>query len=192
MWLSLGYTRKLTNENFLHDLLLINEANIQLKYNIGMTMSLIYTFTKEACNSWSCNCSWESQLPHSYYFTTRILVLKFVNKGVFFEEIQDFHFPRKGGILVLTSFNLLKKELILISSVLPWKRGFILDWKVRVLSRKRGRFELKSQCFDPKRGPFSNWRTRMGTTFFREWGSQVENPIVCVAVQCIWGSSCGG
>ncbi len=38
-----------------------------------------------------------SQLPHSYYFTTRILVLKFANKGVYFEEIQDLHFPRKRG-----------------------------------------------------------------------------------------------
>ncbi len=38
-----------------------------------------------------------SQLPYSYYFTTRILVLKFTNKGVFFEEIQDSHFPRKRG-----------------------------------------------------------------------------------------------
>ncbi len=33
----------------------------------------------------------------SYYFITRILVLKFANKGVFFEEIQDSHFPRKRG-----------------------------------------------------------------------------------------------
>ncbi len=31
----------------------------------------------------------------SYYFTTPILVLKFANKGLFFEEIQDLHFPRK-------------------------------------------------------------------------------------------------
>ncbi len=30
------------------------------------------------------------------------------------------------------------------SHVLLQKRGFILDWKVSVLSRKRGRFELKS------------------------------------------------
>ncbi len=35
------------------------------------------------------------QLPHLCYFTTRILVLKFANKGVFFEEIQDSHFHRK-------------------------------------------------------------------------------------------------
>ncbi len=40
----------------------------------------------------------QSQLPHSYYFTTCILVLKFVNKGVFLEEIQDSHFPRKKGV----------------------------------------------------------------------------------------------
>ncbi len=37
------------------------------------------------------------QFPHSYYFTIHILVLKFTNKGVFFEEIQDSHFPRKRG-----------------------------------------------------------------------------------------------
>ncbi len=40
------------------------------------------------------------QLTHSYYFTTPIIVLKFVNKGVFFEEIQDSHFPRKRGYFV--------------------------------------------------------------------------------------------
>ncbi len=38
-----------------------------------------------------------AHLRHSYYFTTSILVLKFANKGVFFEEIQDLHFPRKRG-----------------------------------------------------------------------------------------------
>ncbi len=38
-----------------------------------------------------------AQLPHSYYFTTRILVLKFMNKGVFFQNIQDSHFLRKRG-----------------------------------------------------------------------------------------------
>ncbi len=38
---------------------------------------------------------WNPQLPHSYYFPTCILVLKFANKGVFFEEMQDSHFPRK-------------------------------------------------------------------------------------------------
>ncbi len=37
------------------------------------------------------------QLPYSYYFTTLILVLKFTNKGVFFKEIQDSHFPGKRG-----------------------------------------------------------------------------------------------
>ncbi len=38
-----------------------------------------------------------TQLPHSYYFTTCILVLKFENKGVIFKEILDSHFPRKRG-----------------------------------------------------------------------------------------------
>ncbi len=36
-----------------------------------------------------------AQFPHSYYFTTCILVLKFMNKGVFLRKIQDSHFPRK-------------------------------------------------------------------------------------------------
>ncbi len=35
--------------------------------------------------------------PSLLLLTTRILVLKFVNKGVFFEEIQDSDFPRKRG-----------------------------------------------------------------------------------------------
>ncbi len=105
------------------------------------------------------------QLPHSYYFTTHILVLKFVNKGVFFEEIQDFIFLEKGGILVLTSVNLVKNGLILMSSVLPCKRGFIRAcvlpqkggsfWTEKsVLSRKRGHFELKSQFLPQKGGHF--------------------------------------
>ncbi len=66
-----------------------------------------------------------TQLPHSYYFTTCILVLKCTNNGVFFEEIQDLHFPRKGGILALTSVNLEKNGLIVMSSVLPWKKELI-------------------------------------------------------------------
>ncbi len=76
---------------------------------------------------------------------------------------------KTGGILVLTSVNLEKKGLILMSSVLPWKgvfiwaeksvfyrqkRGFILNWNVSVLLRKRGRFELKGQCFAAKGGHF--------------------------------------
>ncbi len=102
------------------------------------------------------------QLPHSYYFTTRILVLKFTKKGVFMGKIQDSHFPRKREYFM----NVDKKGLILMSSILLWKWGFIwaeksvfcwkkgliFDWKVSVLSWKRGCFELKSQCFAAKKG----------------------------------------
>ncbi len=125
------------------------------------------------CNH-NCICDWgaskwlsTSQLPHSYYFTTCILVLKFTNKGVFFEEIQDSHSPRKRGYFGthLLEFGIkgdnfhfqcftLKKGVHLGRqlSVLPQKKGVILDWEVSVLSRKKGRFELKSQCFAAKKG----------------------------------------
>ncbi len=127
------------------------------------------------------------QLPDSYYFITCILVLKFVNKGLFVEEIQDSHFSRKGCILVLTSMNLEKKGLFFMSSVLPWKGGS-LGLKSQIFTAKKEvHFGLKSQCFitkkgsfwaeksvyyHKKRGAFSNWRTRMGTIFSSEWGSR--------------------
>ncbi len=109
------------------------------------------------------------------------LVLKFANKGVFFEEIQDSHFPRKRGILVLTSVNLEKRGLILMCSVycekgvylgwkvsvLPQKRGFILDWKVSVLSWKGGCFELKSQVFCCKKEVIFKLKNKDGYHFFQ-------------------------
>ncbi len=78
-----------------------------------------------------------SQLPHSYCFTTRILVLKFANKGVFFEEIQDSHFPRKSGY-----FGTHLHEF-------GEKRGNV---DVQYFTVKRGSFGLKSQCFTTKKG----------------------------------------
>ncbi len=51
------------------------------------------------------------------------------------------------------------------------KKGVHLGLKVSVLSRKRCCFELKGSVLPPKRGTFSNWRTRMGITIFSEWGS---------------------
>ncbi len=128
-----------------------------------------------------------SKLSHSYCFTTCILVLKFKNKWVFFEEIKESHFPRKGGILVLTSVNLEKKGVILMSSVLPWKGGFIWAKKSVFYSKKRRSswteksvlyrekgvvLSWKVSALTQKRGSFSNWRTRMGTTFSSEWGSR--------------------
>ncbi len=110
-----------------------------------------------------------TQIPHSYYFTTRILVLKFVNKGVLFEEIQDSHFHRKRGYFgtQLLEFGekgvnfdvqcfTMKKwgSFRLKSQCFTSKRGLILDWKVSVLSWKRSCFELKSQVFCRKRGGY--------------------------------------
>ncbi len=54
-----------------------------------------------------CMTFWtNTQLPHSYYFTTRNLVLKFVNKGDFLRKSWIRIFLEKGGILVLTFLNL--------------------------------------------------------------------------------------
>ncbi len=58
------------------------------------------------------------QLPHSYYFTTHIIVLKFAIKGVFFEEIQDSHFPRKGGYFGAHFHEFGERGVILMSNVL--------------------------------------------------------------------------
>ncbi len=127
----------------------------------------------------------DPQLPHSYYFTTRILVLKFANKGCFLRKSRIHIFLEKRDILVLNSLNLEKKGLILMSSVycengihLGWKvcfttkkGGFILDWKVRVLLRKGVVLSWKLSVLPQKRGSFSNWRTKMGTTFSSEWES---------------------
>ncbi len=79
------------------------------------------------------------QLPHSYYFTTRILVLKFVNERVFYEEIQDSLFPSKR---VYFGTHLEFEE----------KGG---NFDVQCFTSKKGvHFGLKSQCFIVKRGSF--------------------------------------
>ncbi len=101
---------------------------------------------------------WNPSPLTPYYFTTCILVLKFANKAVCFEEIQDSHFPRKRGILVLTSVNLEKKGLILMS-VFYCENGVHLGWKVIVLAKKRVNFGLKSQCFITKKG--SLWAEKL-------------------------------
>ncbi len=75
-----------------------------------------YTHYDMAIDMYMC-----TQLPHSYYFTTPILFLKFANKGVFFEEIEDSHFPRKRGYFGTHLREFGKKGLILMSSVLGEK-----------------------------------------------------------------------
>ncbi len=121
------------------------------------------------------------KLPHSYYFTTCILVLKFTNKGVYLEEIQDSHFPRKGifwyqslwigekGVNFDVQCFTVKMRVHLgwKVSVLPQKRGLILDWRVSVLLRKRGRFKPKSQCFAIKKGVIFKLENKDGYHFFQ-------------------------
>ncbi len=128
-----------------------------------------------------CSCMIDEplhQLSHSYYFTTPILVLNFVNKGVFFEEIQHSHFPRKMGVFwshlrgfgekwvnfdVQCFTGRMKVHLCWKVSVLPQKKGFILDWKsvfyhakgvilswkVSVLPQKGGNFQTGEQGWVP-------------------------------------------
>ncbi len=124
-----------------------------------------------------------SQLSHSYYFTTCILVLKFVSEWVF-EEIQDLHFPRKRWYFgtYLLEFGEKGVNFDVHCFIVKKGVGIILDWQVSVLSWKRGCFELKSRCLAAKKGSFSNWRTRMGTTFSSEWGSWA----VMISEWCPW------
>ncbi len=115
---------------------------------------------KRAFAQWTyelCDVGWvyvfRSQLSHSYYFTTRILVLKVVNKWVFFKKIQDLHFPRKVYFGThLCEFG--EKGLFFKLSVLPWKGGFIWVDKSVFYHKKGAHFGLKSQCFITKKGLF--------------------------------------
>ncbi len=107
------------------------------------------------------------QLPHSYYFTTCILVLKLVNKGIFFEEIQDSHFHRKGGSFGTHLHECGEKRVIFYVQCFTVKRGGSFGLKSQCFTTKKvvhfglksqcfivkmGRFELKSQCFAAKKG----------------------------------------
>ncbi len=115
-----------------------------------------------------------SSLTHTTLFTTRILVLKFVNEGVILEEIHDSHFPRKRGILVLTSVNLEKNGLYFNSSVLQWKslkRVFIWAEKSVFYCKKGVHFELKSQYFIVKNGLFSDEKS----VFCHKKGGHFQN-----------------
>ncbi len=62
--------------------------------------------------------------------------------------------PEKGGILVLNSMNVEKNGLILMSSVLLGKWGFIWAEKSAFYHKKRIHFGLKNQCFIMKKGSF--------------------------------------
>ncbi len=119
--------------------------------------------------------------PHSYYFTTRILVLKFVNKGVFFEEIQDSHFPRKRGYFGTHLREFGEKGVNFEVQCFTVKRGFIWAEKSvfycqkgvhfgltsQCFISKRGCFELKSQCFATKKGDIFKLENKNGYHFFQ-------------------------
>ncbi len=95
------------------------------------------------------------QLPHSYYFTTRILVLKFANKGVFLEEMQDSHFLIKRGYFGTHLHEFGEKGVNFDVQCFTVKKRVYLGWKVSVLLEKReGNFRLKSQCFIAKKRSF--------------------------------------
>ncbi len=80
-------------------------------------------------------------------FTTHILVLKFVNKGVFLRKSRIRIFLEKGIIFVLTTVNLEKNGLFFMSCVLSIKYGGSFRLKSQCFITKRGRFEQKSECF---------------------------------------------
>ncbi len=63
-------------------------------------------------------------------------------------------FLEKGGILVLTSVNLAKNRLILMSVF---------------HCENEGTFELKSQCFSAKKGLILDWKVSVLSS---EWGSR--------------------
>ncbi len=96
----------------------------------------------------------KSHLPHSYYFTTHILVLKFVSKGISFEEIQDSHFPRKRGYFGTHLCEFVEKGIIFYVQCFTVKRGVHLGWQVSVLPQKGGSFWTEKSAFYRKKGSF--------------------------------------
>ncbi len=95
------------------------------------------------------------QLPHSYYFTTRVLVLKFANKGVFFEEIHDSYFPRKRGYFGTYLCEFGEKGVNFDVQCFAVKMGGSFGLKSQSFIAKKGvRFGLKSLCFIAKKVSF--------------------------------------
>ncbi len=91
------------------------------------------------------------------------------------EEIQDSHFSRKRGY-----FGTHLREF--------GEKGVNFDVQCFTV-KKGGSFGMKSQCFitktrscfAAKRGSFSNWRTRMDTTFSSE-GAGIRVPFVTLII----------
>ncbi len=122
-----------------------------------------------------------TQLPHSYYFITRILVLI---KGYLLRKSRIRIFLEKEGIFSTDLCKFGEKgvncdnQCFTYSLVIgklassPWrvcftlKRGVHLGWKVSILLQKKGvHFELKSQCFTVKNGWFWGLGPKVGLIF---------------------------
>ncbi len=124
-----------------------------------------------------------------------------MNKGVFFEGIQDSHFPTKRGYFGTHLRECGGKEVFFMSCFIM-KGGFIWDEKSLFYHKKGGSFWTEKSVFyrekgvvfswrvsvlPQKRGSFSNWRTRMGTICSSEWGSRdllclIKNNYYCCGV----------
>ncbi len=106
-----------------------------------------------------------------------------MNKGVLFDKIQDSHFPRKRGYFGTYLLEFGEKGVNFYLQCFTVKKGGFIWAEKSVFYLKKGvHFGLKSQCFivkkglfwaeksvfTTKRGSYSNWRTRMGSTFSSE------------------------
>ncbi len=93
-------------------------------------------------------------------------------RGIFFRKSRIRIFLEKVVFWYSPPWIWRKMGLILMSSVLPLRKGFILDWRISILLRKRRLFWAEKSVFCHKKGViFKVERTRMGTTFSSEWGS---------------------
>ncbi len=107
-------------------------------------------FIKHFRNWWCL----KPQLPHSYYFTTRILVVKFANKVLFLKEIQDSHFPRKVGYFGTHLRKFGEKGVNFDIQYFTMNKGVHLGWKVTVLPQTRWFILIWKVCFIMKKGWF--------------------------------------
>ncbi len=99
----------------------------------------------------SCICG---PAPSLILLYPRILVLKFVNKRVFFEEIQESHFPRKRGYFRTHLHEGGEKRVIFYVQSFTVESGVHLCWQVSFIAKKWVHFGLKRQCFIVKNGLF--------------------------------------
>ncbi len=94
-----------------------------------------------------------SSLTHTT-ISTHILVLKFVNKGVFFAEIQDSHFSRKRRYFGTHLHEFAVKGDNVDVQCFTMKKSVHLGWKVSALPQKGGSFWTEKSVFYHEKGVF--------------------------------------